>query len=93
MWLPNSVVLAMAIDDDYTYIGGHFGAVSPNIGCGVKLSASRVDLDAAFPRVNGPIRACIPDGEGGWYIGGEFTMVGSIIRNRAARINLDGSIH
>jgi WD40 repeat protein len=58
-----------------------------------------------FPRVNGTIRACLPDCSGGWYIGGGFTKVGEFSRVGLAHIlpngtvdyywsrNADGAVH
>jgi Domain of unknown function (DUF5122) beta-propeller len=46
-----------------------------------------------FPEVSGgSVDAAIPDGQGGWYIGGSFTSVGGQAREGLARINADGSV-
>ncbi|HNX59913.1 MAG TPA: delta-60 repeat domain-containing protein, partial [Spirochaetota bacterium] len=45
------------------------------------------------PLVNGSVNVAVSDGVGGWYIGGSFTSVNGITRNRIARINSDGSVH
>ena len=78
------------------YIGGVFTYVGLYSGYGIPLNTSdgkpAVDI-ATMPKVNGTIRCAIPDGSGGWYIGGSFTQVGSTTRNRIARINSDGSVH
>ena len=47
----------------------HLTAEPANFG--VILDAETGQAVAAF-RVNNPIRAAIPDGKGGWYIGGGF---------------------
>jgi len=55
------------------YIGGEFTYVGPRTGSGVPLNTSdgkpAVDIKT-MPKVNGTIRCAIPDGSGGWYIGG-----------------------
>jgi len=42
--------------------------------------------------VNGIIRASVPDGAGGFYIGGDFTRVGGVARNHIARILSNGTL-
>ena len=31
--------------------------------------------DFEFPRFNGVVRAIVPDGQGGWYVGGAFNQI------------------
>ncbi len=45
-----------------------------------------------FPIVNGDVLAAAPDGSGGWYIGGRFTKVGGMNRNRLARVLPNGTV-
>jgi Domain of unknown function (DUF5122) beta-propeller len=58
---------------------------------GVILDAKAGKALAAF-RVNNPIRAAIPDGDGGWYIGGGFIHVNGQLRKRLAHIRSDGML-
>jgi len=58
---------------------------------GVILDAKTGKAIAAF-RVNNPIRAAIPDGDGGWYIGGGFIHVNGVLRKRLAHIDRDGRL-
>jgi len=92
MWVTNGTVHAIAVDGDYTYIGGEFTYVGPRTGYGAKLTTTSHTPNLNFPVVNGTIFTAVPDGNGGWYIGGEFTMVGTYDRNYIARINSDGSV-
>lgn len=39
------------------------------------------------------VSCAIPDGDGGWYIGGNFTRIGGIERWSVARVNADGSVN
>lgn len=41
---------------------------------------------------NGNVLCSASDGQGGWYIGGEFTKVGNVERNYLAKINSDGTL-
>ena len=45
-----------------------------------------------MPDVNGGINAVAADGTGGWFIGGTFTVVGDVSRNRLAHILGDGTV-
>jgi hypothetical protein len=42
--------------------------------------------------VNGTVYACVADGRGGWFVGGEFTAVGGIPRVNLAHVQVDGSV-
>lgn len=45
------------------------------------------------PPTNGTIRAVVPAGDGGWYIGGSFTHVGGVRREGLARVSANGAVH
>ncbi len=77
---------------DLIYIGGNFTYVGPNTGHGVGIDNSTGNTVSDFPYVNGTINAVVADGSGGWYIGGEFTSVGGIVRNNIAHISADKSV-
>ena len=93
MWITNGIVYTMAVDGDYTYVGGSFSVVGPNTGFGAKMTTTSHSPNLAYPKVNGTIYTSASDGSGGWYIGGNFTKVGSNYRNFIARINSDGSVN
>jgi hypothetical protein len=42
--------------------------------------------------LNGNVNAVVSDGAGGWYIGGTFTTVGTVTRNRLAHLLADNSL-
>lgn len=44
------------------------------------------------PNPDGAVRCALPDGAGGWYIGGDFSEVGGQPRSRLAHILPDGSV-
>lgn len=97
--VPNSTLItngglrAMVADGNTVYFGGGFSYVGPDMPYGVGINPSTGVVSTAFPKPNGFVRAVIPDGSGGWYIGGDFTSIGGVTRNRLARINSDGSLH
>ena len=88
-WMTNGPVDAIAHTADRIYIGGSFSYIGPNTGSGVPIDAKTGANLPLFPKVKGIVYACIPDGVGGWYIGGEFTQVDGIERNGLAHITRD----
>ncbi|MCX7001523.1 MAG: hypothetical protein NT106_14705, partial [Candidatus Sumerlaeota bacterium] len=91
-WVTNGPVNAIVRTPDKVYIGGEFTHVGPVTGGGVPLDVTTGAPALGFPKVNGTISSCVPDGLGGWYIGGDFDKVGGIIRNNVAHILANGSV-
>ena len=71
----NGSVLSLARSGNTLYIGGEFSAVGPCMGSGVPVELSTGVPVRRFPRVSGQILAVVPDGDGGWFIGGQFAAV------------------
>ena len=67
----------------------HLSAEPQNFS--VILDAESGRAVAAF-RVDNPIRAAIPDGSGGWYIGGGFVHVNGVLRKRLAHVDASGRL-
>jgi hypothetical protein len=42
------------------------------------------------PAARPQVRAVVPDGSGGWFIGGDFNYVGGVPRNHLAHVRADG---
>jgi predicted small secreted protein len=91
-WRTSGTVHTIVSKGDVTYIGGSFSYVGPDTGAGVSISEATGRLSLPSLRVNYSINAVVPDGSGGWYIGGMFTRVGSVKRNRIAHILSDNSL-
>ena len=92
-WVANAQVKTMVSRNDTVYMGGSFTRLSPSTGGAVPFTLSGAgDTLAGFPHLCGYMRACIQDGNGGWYIGGNFTCVGGILRSNIAHINADFSV-
>lgn len=75
-----------------TYIGGGFGLVGQYTGYSVAYNAASGTPEKPYPIVDNTVRAAVSDGSGGWFIGGDFTVVGRTTRNHIAHINVDGSL-
>ncbi len=90
-WVTNGWVDAIVTTPVTTYIGGIFTYVGPCTGHGVPVDAGTGAPVGVYPKVNGEVRASVPDDVGGWYIGGTFTQVGTVARNNIAHILSDGT--
>jgi RHS repeat-associated protein len=91
IWHVDGYILSMARSDHNTlYLGGTFQSVGPYTGHAVPIATT--GTVGGWPAFNGTVRAIVADGSGGWYVGGEFTKVGSATRNRIAHILSNGSL-
>jgi len=91
-WVTNGAVRSIVRTPDTVYIGGDFTYVGPSTGGGVPLDTATGALIYTFPKVDGTVHACVPDGSGGWFIGGYFDKVGNVARNSIAHILANGSV-
>lgn len=73
-------------------MGGSFHYIGSVTGQAALLSATTGTYDANFPKIDGIVYATIPDGNGGWFIGGDFTEIAGIARSRIAHILSDNSV-
>src|SRR3712207_1113913 len=94
MWVVDGTVSAIVRDSNTIFLGGNFNYVYPNTGGGatINLSDGRLSNEDRFPQVNGVVYVSLPDGKGGWFIGGNFTMVYGIKRIGLAHILADNSL-
>ncbi len=90
--VANGYVSSLALSGDTLFVAGAFTRLAPWVGQGVPLGASDAQAWPVFPRVLGYVDAVIPDGSGGWFIGGRFHTVGSQPRPGLAHILANGSL-
>ena len=74
------------------YIGGSLNTVGPASGQGVPVDPRHGAASGQWPKVVGHVLACVNDGHGGWYVGGEISAVGGKPRRHLAHIEADGSV-
>jgi hypothetical protein len=91
-WVTNGPVYAIAPAGDKVYIGGNFTQVGPYTGYGVPINTSTGQPVSVFPKINGRVDAVCADGNGGWFVGGYFSIVGGVARNSIAHILSNGSV-
>jgi hypothetical protein len=94
---PNTTVMDIEpLGANRALFAGSFTSIGKCSGSGIPVSISTgepVAALASIAKVEGSIRTAVPDGAGGWYIGGSFSKVGGQTRSQLARINADGSLH
>ncbi|MCB0765562.1 MAG: delta-60 repeat domain-containing protein, partial [Flavobacteriales bacterium] len=89
----NGTVRALEIAGNTVYAGGDFSQPNGDGPYSSTIDLSTGATDAPGVKANANVMCSAPDGAGGWYIGGQFTLVGGVARGRAARINADGTLH
>jgi trimeric autotransporter adhesin len=92
LWVPNGFVSDVEVDGNTIYIGGSFTDVGPSTGGGVLVDDVTGLYDPGYPQVSGFVTAAVPDGSGGWYIGGGFDRVGGFDRENLAHIKSDRTV-
>jgi hypothetical protein len=92
LWGANGNVLDIARSGNTLYIAGSFRSVGENVGGFVPVDRQTGEQLRPFPKVAGSLGVLIPDGSGGWYIGGEFTGVAGKPRSCLAQIRADGTV-
>ena len=94
--MTDGIVNAQQLSPDgkTLYIGGNFQNVYEKYyGSGVMINKDTGEvIGENCAKVNGSVSTSVPDGNGGFYIGGYFTSVGSVTRNRIAHIYADCSL-
>lgn len=91
-WITDGTIYSSDRSGNTVYIGGEFNWVGPYTGA-VAVSDTITATAQNLPATNGKVYTVISDGAGGWFIGGEFTKVGTVTRNRLAHIKPDGTVN
>lgn len=94
--ITNGNVVAIASSGTTVFLGGTFTYTSPYSGNGIAVNTATGNAVSGFPVISTPhtgITAAVPDGAGGFYIGGNFTQVDGTARTYIARLNSDGSLN
>ena len=89
---PNGEVYTIHQKGNNLIYGGDFNQVGPVTGSSSIIDGSSGSCNIAFPRIYGTVNITLPDGNGGWYIGGNFTRVGNYTINNLAHINANNTV-
>ncbi|MFN5883915.1 MAG: hypothetical protein ACK445_01125, partial [Bacteroidota bacterium] len=85
----NGAVFALTKNNNNIYAGGEFTNYGPSRNYGIMTDTANgiiVNQPASVSQPNSTVFVSIPDGNGGWFIGGDFSQVGDSARQRVAHI-------
>jgi hypothetical protein len=82
----------MTRSGDTLYVGGSFFSFGPPSGGAVPVDIDRGLPVGEFPKVAGSVLAVVPDGAGGWFIGGVFGGVDGLPRRNLAHVLANGEV-
>jgi hypothetical protein len=85
-------VRCMLQHGDTLYVGGVFHHVGRPSGGLVVLDAMTGYQPLDWPQVAGQVYAAAADGQGGWYIGGNFGTIAGVVHPYAAHLRADGTL-
>src|SRR5262245_25866861 len=84
-------VQSVAQVGDTVVLGGSFTKVGPvTRGAAGVVDVSGQTFRAGFPDVAGLVNVAVPDGSGGWFVGGSFSSVGGVSRSNLAQVDAGG---
>jgi uncharacterized repeat protein (TIGR01451 family) len=92
VWGTNGPVYAVSRSGNTIYLGGRFSYVGPNTGSGVIVNGTDGTATGQSLKIAGTTWASVPDGKGGWYIGGKFKAVQGNTRTGLAHLLPNGSL-
>ncbi len=94
-WAFGGTVHTVARAGRVAFVGGRFNAVASrhNLTGGFALVSPATSQRALRAvRVHGNVNAIVPDGSGGWFVGGNFTVVGQERQPQIAHILANGRL-
>ncbi|MBK6368248.1 MAG: hypothetical protein IPH05_16620 [Flavobacteriales bacterium] len=80
-------------DGSVIYMAGSFNYIGPVVTYGALLDLELGQPTLGLPMPNGTVECSVPDGAGGWYIGGVFSEVGGEARSKVAHIDANGALN
>lgn len=87
----DDLVSCAAIQSGVLYVGGGFDRAGPVVGSCAILDPLTAAPDPTAPILPGETQAIVPDGEGGWYIGGVLGTAGSSSDPKIRHLLADGT--
>ena len=90
--VPNREEVSLSAGPDSAlYLTGLFDRLAKRSGHGAQFDAAGTPA-VAWPDVDGDVHASVPDGAGGWFIGGEFSHVAGLPRAGLAHLGSNGEL-
>lgn len=81
-------------ENERVYVGGNFSEIQyPQDFCYLGLSGNTPSfVNEDLPKLDGPVRAIVEDGQGGYFIGGDFSTADEFKRTSLVHVNSDFQI-
>jgi uncharacterized repeat protein (TIGR01451 family) len=93
LWVINGSVWTLARNGNTAYLGGDFSYLGRRTGGGAMLNITDGQLtNHRSLDIKGQVMSAVADGEGGWYIGGNFTQIQGVARKGIAHILSDNTL-
>ncbi len=97
-WISNWTINDVARYGDRLYLAGGFWVLGPHTGAAVPMDPVTAQRLPQFPKFLGTdhstvsIRRILPDGAGGWYVGGQFATADGLPRANLAHVAADYTV-
>lgn len=89
----NGSVSAIAHDaEGNTYLGGDITEFKTRIGRGIPVDIESGNISGAYQIFEQNVTGAISDGQGGFYVTGDFFTIGNEDRNNIAHLRADGTL-
>lgn len=92
-WVPNGSVNSIAVATNTVYIGGNFTYLGPYKGNAFIVNSSQGSASDLVDKIDGIVWSAISDGNGGWFIGGDFNRVGNCQIAKLIYIDSSGRVN
>ncbi len=98
LWVADNTVRSLDVVGDTLYIGGDFEYVGRPTGQLAALDKETGEPDLSLPRFDAAgigsfgLQVALPDGQGGYYVGGDFRFVSGQVRRNLAHVLADGTL-
>ena len=86
------VVNSIAVSGSTAYLGGNFSYIGPPTGSAAAFDTSSDSPSPSWPAITGSVYSVVSDGSTGWYVGGEFSSIGTDHYDNLVHIKGDGTI-
>lgn len=88
----DSYINKLVTRGDSVFAGGYFSRLGLKTDYLAAIGEGSSSSDQSMPSTNGSIRCIIPDGSGGWYVGGYFTQIGDQSKSYVAHVKSDKTV-
>lgn len=84
----------MAVDsaNNVLYVGGYFSGLRPSAAYGIVVDTITGAMDTRFAKPDQAFLCAAPDGQGGWFLGGDFEHIGTEPRRSIAHVDSTGRL-